>query len=252
MKVLIVYAHPEPRSFNGAMRDLAVDTLRGAGHEVAVSDLYAMRFHPVVGRGDFTRAHNPDVFKLGIEQGCAEAAGTYAEDIVREHEKLKWCDTLILQCPLFWFSLPAILKGWVDRVMGVGFAYGADACYENGGLRGRRAMLSLTTEGPPSGFGPRGRHGDIELILWPIQNGILRFVGFDVLPPFIAWCPARLSNEERVVYLKEFKERLLEIPETPPIFFHDTGDYTEDNVLRPGIAPRPRFQQAAGAVAARR
>ena len=53
MSVLIVYAHPEPKSFNGAMKDAAVETLRGAGPDVAVSDLYAMRFNPVVGPGDF-------------------------------------------------------------------------------------------------------------------------------------------------------------------------------------------------------
>lgn len=251
MKVLIVYAHPEPRSFNGAMRDVAVDTLRGGGHEVIVSDLYAMGFNPVVGRGDFTRPANADVFRLAAEQRRAQDDGTYAKDIADEHEKLRWCDTLILQFPLFWFSLPAILKGWVDRVMGVGFAYGGSMWYENGGLRGRRAMLSLTTGGPPSIYGPRGRNGDIELILWPIQNGMLRLVGFDVLPPFVAWCPARLSSEERVVYLKEFKERLLEIPETPPIFFHESGDYGEDNSLMPGVDPRPRFQRA-GAVAGSR
>jgi putative NADPH-quinone reductase len=53
MNVLIVYAHPEQKSFNGAMKDLAVETLRGAGHDVAGSDLYAMRFHAVVGAEDF-------------------------------------------------------------------------------------------------------------------------------------------------------------------------------------------------------
>lgn len=89
MKVLIVYAHHEPKSFNGALRDTAVAVLTAAGHEVAVSDLHAMNFNPVAGPGDFTGPlANPD-------------HGTLAADIVAEQEKLRWADAVILQFPLY-------------------------------------------------------------------------------------------------------------------------------------------------------
>jgi NAD(P)H dehydrogenase (quinone) len=67
--VLIVYAHPESKSFNGAMGDVAIETLRRAGNEVVVSDLYAMRFNPVVALDDFVGERaNPDFFSVQKEQ----------------------------------------------------------------------------------------------------------------------------------------------------------------------------------------
>jgi NAD(P)H dehydrogenase (quinone) len=68
MNVLIVYAHPEPASFNGSLKDLAVEVLTGAGHEVRVSDLYAMEFNPAAGRHDFLEVANPSYFRLQNEQ----------------------------------------------------------------------------------------------------------------------------------------------------------------------------------------
>ncbi len=62
MHALIVYAHPEPTSFTAALKDTAVDALRGAGHTVDVSDLYAEGFNPVAGRHDFVAAFDPNRF----------------------------------------------------------------------------------------------------------------------------------------------------------------------------------------------
>ena len=77
MNVLIVYAHEEPKSFNGAMRDKAVTVLGQCGHIVEVSDLYAMKFNPVGGRHDFTRLADPDYFKnMESEQTKATEAKT--------------------------------------------------------------------------------------------------------------------------------------------------------------------------------
>ena len=87
MNVLIVYAHPEPKSFNGAMKDLAIETLRGAGHEVAVSDLYAMHFHAVVGEDDFLGERaDLDFLSVATEQTKAFQTGTLAPEIVAEQE----------------------------------------------------------------------------------------------------------------------------------------------------------------------
>ncbi|MBC7738097.1 MAG: NAD(P)H-dependent oxidoreductase, partial [Candidatus Saccharibacteria bacterium] len=81
MHVLIVYAHPEPKSFNGAMKDLAVTTLTGLGHSVEVSDLYAMGFNPVAGEGDMTGTRaKTETFSLAREQTVAFENGTLATD----------------------------------------------------------------------------------------------------------------------------------------------------------------------------
>src|ERR1019366_2769397 len=112
MKIFIVLAHPEHRSFNGAMFRTAVETLSAAGHQVRTSDLHAMSFDPVSGRHNFLTAKDPDYFKQQIE------------DIESEIQKIEWCDLMIWQFPLWWFGLPGILKGWVDRVFAMGRTYG--------------------------------------------------------------------------------------------------------------------------------
>lgn len=78
MNVLIVYAHPEPTSFTGALKDAAVRALATAGHQVEVSDLYAEGFNPVAGRHDFTGAADPARFHYQSEQLHASRTGSFA------------------------------------------------------------------------------------------------------------------------------------------------------------------------------
>ena len=225
MNILIVYAHHDPKSFNGALRDCAVSVLSEAGHSVQVSDLYAMNFKASAGADDFLEPPRGEGFKYQIEQARAYESGTLASDIKAEQDKLRWCNTLILQFPLWWFSVPAIMKGWFDRVFTTGFAYGDGKWYDNGGLKGRRAMLSLTTGGPEATYTNDGINGDITNVLFNINHGVLFFVGFQVLPPFIAWAPARVSDEQRAEYLKQYRQRLLALDTAEPIPYRGLADY---------------------------
>jgi NAD(P)H dehydrogenase (quinone) len=219
MKVLIVHAHPEPRSFNAAMTHRAKEVLGAHGHPVVVSDLYAMHWNPVSGRHNFSTVADPDYFKQQAEETHASEHDGFADDIEAELEKLEWCDALILQFPLWWFGLPGILKGWVDRVFVMGRVYGGGRWYDRGAFAGRRAMLALTTGGPPGLYAEDGLNGAIDDILFPIQHGVLFFTGFAVLPPFIAWAPVRADEAGRARYLREYGERVLEIPSLDPIPF---------------------------------
>lgn len=235
MKVLIVYAHPEPKSFNGALKDLAVSILTENGHTVQVSDLYSMKFKAVADREDFLELENPDFLKYQTEQNLAYEKGQLAPDIIAEQEKLLWSDIVILQFPLWWFSLPAIMKGWVDRVMTTGFAYGGGKIYDRGGLKGRKGMLVLTTGGPATMYSQTGLNGDIDQILFAINHGILNFVGLEVLPPFVAWSVARAGDEGRQHYLELYKHRLFNLENTPPIPYRPLSDYDETLQLKPGL-----------------
>jgi NAD(P)H dehydrogenase (quinone) len=165
MEILIVLAHPERQSFNGAMFRTAVETLAAAGHEVKTSDLHAMQFDPVSGRHNFLSAKDPDYFKQQIEEMHATETYGFAGDIEDEIQKIEWCDLMIWQLPLWWFSLPGILKGWVDRVFAMGRTYGGSRIYANGVFRGKRAMLSLTTGSPAAAYVKGGFNGDIYAIL---------------------------------------------------------------------------------------
>ena len=197
MKFFIVHAHAEPKSFNGALTQHAKEILSARGHEVIISDLYAMQFDPVSDRRNFTSQKDPDFFKQQTEELHATEVDGFAPDIKAELDKLDWCDVLIFQFPLWWFGLPAILKGWVDRVFAMGKIYGRGKWFDNGAFKGKKAMLSLTTGGAEPMYSPTGLDGDINTILFPINHGILRFVGFDVLPPFIAWGVSRVEDERR-------------------------------------------------------
>jgi len=155
MNVFFVHAHHESKSFNRAMTRVAVETLESDGHEVVVSDLYAMKFDPISDRRNFVEAKEPDYLKQQVEERHASATGGFAPDVLSELEKLERCDALIFQFPLWWFGLPAILKGWVDRVFAMGRVYGNGKWFDRGVFAGKRAMLSLTTGGGATMFGER-------------------------------------------------------------------------------------------------
>lgn len=237
MNVLIVYAHEEPLSFNGALRDTAIRVLTEEGHRVEVSDLYAMGFNPVGGRHDFTSLHDPTHFQYRVEQAHATQSGTFSADVAAEQKKLLEADFLLFQFPMWWFGLPAILKGWVDRVFASGLTHGGDRWYSNGVFRGKRAMLSLTTGGPPSIYTPRGLNGSLETLLYPVQHGMLYLVGFEVLPPFVAYSAGLSGPEERDEYLSQFTERLRTWRTTPPLEFHPLDHYDASFQLKAEFDP---------------
>lgn len=211
MNILLVYWHPEPKSFNAAMRDTALQALQEAGHQVSLSDLRRMNFDPVSDRRNFTTVKDPEYYKQQIEELHATEVGGFAIDIETEMVKLERCDLMIWQFPLWWFGLPAVLKGWVDRVFAMGRIYGGGKIYDTGVFRGKRAMLSLTTGGPEEAYQPDGFNGDMSAILRPIHRGILEFTGFSVLQPQIIYAPAHLTEEERKSAIENYASRLSRI-----------------------------------------
>lgn len=225
MNVFIVHAHHEPKSFNGALTRLAEQVLTENGHSVTVSDLYAMKFQAISDRRNFMSPKDPNYLKQQVEEKHASETGQFAPDIKTEMNKLFWCDQLIFQFPLWWFSMPAILKGWVDRVFAMGTIYGEGKWYDNGVLVGRRAMLSVTTGGPASIYSSTGLMGDLNHILFPINYGVFRFTGFEVLPPFVAWGPAHVGEAGRQQYLEQYKQRLLSLETTTPLNYPSLADY---------------------------
>ena len=244
LNTLIVYAHPEPNSFNGAMKDLAVDTLHRRGDNVEVSDLYAMKFNAVVGADDFQgERRDPDFLSIPAEQTRAYKTGTLAPDIVAEQKKVECADLIILQFPVWWFGMPAILKGWVDRVFARGFAYVAGRKYDTGMLRGKTAMVAATTGTSADTYAPDGIDGDIHTVLWPVHNGLLRYCGLDVIEPFVAYMPGRVGAEMRKSYLDDYKARLLKIENAPRLFFHPAEDYGPNERLKPGVIARSGVQR---------
>ncbi|KDE37005.1 UNVERIFIED_ORG: NAD(P)H dehydrogenase (quinone) [Kosakonia oryzae] len=248
MNVLIVYAHPQPHSLNGALKDFAVQYLENAGHQVEVSDLYAMQWKSQLDADDSSSPPVGDFYHPSSDSKQAFELGTQADDIAREQAKLQRADAVIFQFPLWWFSMPAIMKGWVDRVYACGFAYGVGEHsdthwgdrYGEGSLAGKRAMLLVTTGGWESHYAPRGINGPINDLLFPIQHGILFYPGFEVLPPLVFYRSNRMDETRFTECCTALAQRLDTLWSAEPLAFRrqNGGDYLIPQLtLHPDIAP---------------
>lgn len=241
MQALIVHCHPEPRSFNAALKDVAVDTLRRLGHGVEVSDLYVEGFDPVEGPAHFAERADPELFSALGEQRHAFDNGTLAGDVQREIARLERADLVILQFPLWWHAPPAMLKGWFDRVFVYGGLYSGNMRYDRGRFHGKRALASVTTGAPGPTFSRHGRSGDIATLMWPIHCSFY-YLGLEVLPPQLSYgiqggglsyqaedrFRAQLENDKT-----RWARRLEGLEGEVPIAFTGWDDWDEQGVLRP-------------------
>ena len=225
MKFLFVLAHPEPASFTSSLARHGMQALEEASHSVELSDLYAIGFDPVSDRRNFTSTGNADRSDQQFEERLASDTFGYSDELQREMDKLAACDVLIFQFPIWWLGMPAIMKGWIDRVFAIGRAYGGGRWFDRGMMRGKRAMLAVTIGGTDQAYSPDGIYGPVEDVLRPINHGILAFCGFEVVDPFIAYAPARKSDEERQGIFTAFVERLLTVDTAPTIPMPRSDDY---------------------------
>jgi len=250
MNTLIVFAHPEPASFSAALKNEALAALTRAGHAVTVSDLYAMGWNPALGPREFEHDRaSADFLDLSREQEHAHRNASHADDVRAEQAKVTAADLVLFHFPVWWFGMPAILKGWVDRVFSRGFAYSVGRKYESDHFKGKRAMLCVTTGTASTLYEPDGIDGNLLHVLWPIHNGMLAYTGFTVLPPFVAWMPGRVEADERAAYLAAYGERLAALETTEPLFFHPWSDYDESQRLKPGVVARSGVQWNPGRTA---
>ncbi|WP_226646246.1 NAD(P)H-dependent oxidoreductase [Mesobacillus subterraneus] len=206
MNVLIVFAHPDGQSLNGALKDRTVGILEQNGHKVEVSDLYKKKFKAVADQDDFLVLKNPNRFNYISEQYHALKNNTFAADIVEEQRLVSWADIIIFQYPMWWTDAPAILKGWFDRVFSYSFAYGPGR-YEEGNLKGKAAIVSVTHGAEDlSEYGENGIKGKVEERLFNIQHEKLYYCGMTVLEPFLF--PAGADEETRLQHIQAWEERL--------------------------------------------
>lgn len=211
MHALLVYAHPEPTSFTAALKEAAYDAIIGAGHTAEISDLYAEGFNPVAGRHDFLTVCDPQRFHYQTEQGYAHERGAFAADVAREQARFLKADLVIWLYPIWWGGVPAILKGWFERVLAYGFAYSDGRRYDSGFFQDKSGLLCLTTGGTEARFSATGVYGTIEQVLWPTQRLMVEYMGLKALEPFVAYAAPRVDQARREAYLEAWRTRLLDI-----------------------------------------
>lgn len=196
MNALIVTAHPEIKSFNFALRNIASRILESEGIDVQVSDLYQMPFPPVAGAADFKSYAYETPLQLMKAQVANKLYGGYSSDIQEEQVKLNWADLITFQFPIWWGTYPAILKGWMERVLTYGFAYGS-----NKELQPKSAILTVTTGGVRDN---KEEHAYKERID-RMARDVFGFMGWEIHTPFIVHGPTYLSEEERILILNKYE-----------------------------------------------
>lgn len=243
-KILVVYAHPEPTSLTRQLVDVSVGALTAEGHEVMQSDLYGMRWKAVFDADDFPSRANSERLSFIMESGHAYATGRQTADVAAEQAKLLAADAVILQFPLWWYSPPAILKGWIERVYAFGFAYG----YKNGTnehrfgdgiLRGKRALVNVMAGGPEADYGPRGINGPIDQLLFPLTHGALFYPGMDVLPIHAVYGAAHIATADEVETVKAaWRNRLagLFTDALIPFRAQNDGDFPDRHTMADSVA----------------
>lgn len=230
-KVHLVHAHPEPHSFCSAMAREAERVLKLRGHDVSFSDLYALNFDPVVRASEFTERANNDYLVYALEQRHALEHDALAPDVRREVDALLASDTLLLVFPLYWFSVPALIKGWIDRCFLSGAMYGGKRIYGRGGMVGKRAVIGVTLGGREHMFGAQGIHGELASgMLRHLLQGTLGYVGYEVVEPFFAWHVPYCSDAERADTLARWCDFIDSHDTRPRITMPLLQDY--DDVFR--------------------
>jgi len=182
MKHLVVYSHPNPGSFCHAILETVINTLAAGKQGVVVRDLYALGFNPVLRADDF----------VGIQSGNIPA------DIKTEQDHIAASDNLIVIHPIWWTGLPAMIKGYFDRVFSYGFAYSVDA----GGivklLTGKKAVV-FNTQGTPQQV--YEQTGMFEALKKTSDMGIYAFCGLEVVSHSFFGAVPYVKDETRKDYL---------------------------------------------------
>ncbi|MGW0247204.1 NAD(P)H-dependent oxidoreductase [Nocardia goodfellowii] len=240
--MLWILAHPDTDSLSHSLYRHGVGHLRGTGHRVIDVDLYAERWNPVLSEDD-TLGATGDTFS--DRQRDATQRRKLPADVLRQQQLVAESHTVIVQFPLWWYGMPAILKGWFDRVFTNGFAFGIRdrdgkvRKYGDGGLAGRRLLPIVTAGDRADALGPRGISGDIDDILWPLLHGTAHYTGMLPLRPHLIGSAGHVDAAAHRHTVDALTARLDNLDAESPIRYRSLrgGDYTTTHELRPQVRP---------------
>jgi len=162
MRHLIIYAHPNENSLNHHLLNTVVETLQSRNQEVIVRDLYKIGFDPV--------------FSLNDMQG--QRLGKVSDDIKTEQEHISWAEQITFIYPIWWTGLPAMMKGYIDRVFSYGFAYRYDQGIQKGLLKGKKTVI-INTHG--KSHEEYEKIGMDKALTLTSDNGIFIYSGLEII-----------------------------------------------------------------------
>ena len=182
MKHLIIYSHLNPESFTKAIVDKIANSSKAKGETIKIIDLYGENFQPILKMPDISSMF------MGTET---------PNDVKKYQEMITWADHITIVYPMWWGQMPAILKGFFDRVFANGFAYEYGEEGPKGLLDGKTAHLYILTGTPNEYYKANGMHAAQERIF---NEGIFGFCNIKAKITFFGNI-AMGSNELRKKYL---------------------------------------------------
>lgn len=187
MNHLIILAHPNTKSFGKAIGETVSKASASRGFTTKMKDLYSENFNPVLGPSDFE----------------AFGSGKIPADIKAEQDLINWADIISFVYPTWWTGLPAILKGYIDRVFSYGFAYEVQNGAVEGLLKGKRVRLFSTTGTPDSVYDSNGMHNSLKQTQ---DTGIFRFSGIEDVENLFFGAVPYVDDNTRNGYLAEVEK----------------------------------------------
>lgn len=184
MKVLVVYTHPYPESFNHAVLEQFSRGLQAGGHEADVLDLYAAGFNPVLSAADL----------------AALQQGRIPDDIAAQQDRVTRAEGLAFIFPIWWSAMPALLKGWIDKVFSLGFAYTFGEEGPQGLLKHRKALLITTCGGDQVFFDQSGIQKAIQMT---VDLGVFAFTGIPQVQHEFLYNVVQTDGATRQKYLEQ-------------------------------------------------
>lgn len=198
------------------MKNLAIQTLESQGHNIVISDLYGEGFNALAQKWDFVTTSGGHFNYMLEQKHAARLDLAFSPDILGEIQKIKAADIILFVTPLWWSGVPAILKGWFDRVLAMGVAWDGGQFYEKGLLRGKQAMMIVNGGHPAEYYSNEGQHKITALqALHPINHATLAFCGLNVHEPFLALNVLGLNDGQRAKVLNDLDFRLQHLFDSP-------------------------------------
>lgn len=192
MNHLVVYSHPNPKSFNHAILEAFSKALKEKGDEVRIRDLYAQNFDAVLKASDFE----------------AMAEKRASEDVLEEQKHVAWADVITFIFPLWWAGMPAIARGYLDRVLSDGFAYRFDEKGHHRLLADKKALTITTLGDSEANYREKGFFKAMDLLM----DGIaFDFAGLQPIGHKYFCSVPLVSHEERTKMLVDVRKLAEEI-----------------------------------------
>ena len=185
MKHLIIYSHPNPNSLNSHLKNVVAAHLEENNHEVVIRDLYALNFNPI----------------LSFEDMAGQRSGLVSEDVKKEQDFITWADCITFIHPIWWTGLPALMKGYIDRVFSYGFAYRYDAGVQKGMLSGKQTVIINTQGKSKAEYESIGMD---KALLLTSDKGIYIYCGLEIKQHFFFDAADRAAPER----IEEWKTKI--------------------------------------------